>query len=99
VHNFPNVVDVVHFAQAWLIGGEREGQHNTMLARMAQCPNVHLLGHRPYAKLRGYNKVGARLRSWHRAAQLPYLFARHARRPFANTGERLHPQDIPHEVL
>jgi glycosyltransferase involved in cell wall biosynthesis len=101
VHNFPNVVDVDHFAQAWrqdgplpadlaaipeprlayvgalsdfkvdfelldalaeakpewsivLIGDEREGQHNTTLARMVQRPNVHLLGHRPYTQLPHY---------------------------------------------
>lgn len=101
VHNFPNVVDVDHFAQAWrqegplptdlaaipeprlvyvgalsdfkvdfelldalaaansqwsvvLIGDEREGQHNPILARMVQRPNVHLLGHRPYTQLPHY---------------------------------------------
>jgi len=101
VYNFPNVVDVDHFAQAWrfdaplpadlaaipeprlayvgalsdfkvdfelldalaeanpqwslvLIGDEREGQHNPRLARMVQRPNVHLLGHRPYAELPNY---------------------------------------------
>jgi glycosyltransferase involved in cell wall biosynthesis len=101
VHNFPNVVDVDHFAQAWrvdaplpadlavipeprlayvgalsdfkvdfelldglaaanpqwslvLIGDEREGQHNPTLARMVLRPNVHLLGHRPYAELPHY---------------------------------------------
>jgi glycosyltransferase involved in cell wall biosynthesis len=37
-----------------LIGDEREGQHNPTLARMVQRPNVHLLGHRPYAELPHY---------------------------------------------
>lgn len=101
VYNFPNVVDVDHFAKAWrvdaplpadlaaipeprlayvgalsdfkvdfelldalaeanpqwslvLIGDEREGQHNPTLARMVQRPNIHLLGHRPYAELPNY---------------------------------------------
>jgi glycosyltransferase involved in cell wall biosynthesis len=37
-----------------LIGDEREGQHNPTLAHMVQRPNVHLLGHRPYAELPNY---------------------------------------------
>ena len=100
VHDFPNVVDVDHFARAhrpdalpadlasiprprlayvgalsdfkvdfellagiarrkpqWqivLIGDEREGQHDPVLAALAQMPNVHRLGHRPYQDLPDY---------------------------------------------
>ncbi|GLS13878.1 MULTISPECIES: glycosyltransferase [Hydrogenophaga] len=97
VHDFPNVVDLEHFGQAFdagplpadlqaipeprigyvgalsdfkvdftllrelaqqrpswqfvLIGDEREGQRDPVLADMARLPNVHRLGHRPYQQL------------------------------------------------
>lgn len=37
-----------------LIGDEREGQANAVLATMSTLPNVHLLGHKPYEKLPDY---------------------------------------------
>lgn len=37
-----------------LIGEEREGQHDPSLAAMLALPNVHLLGHRDYARLPDY---------------------------------------------
>ncbi len=42
---------------AWqwvLIGEEREGQHNSLLAQLAALPNVHCLGYRPYEVLPDY---------------------------------------------
>ena len=43
--------------QQWnfvLIGEEREGQHNSMLAEMSRLPNVFLLGHKRYDELPDY---------------------------------------------
>ena len=37
-----------------LIGEEREGQHDLTLAEMCKLPNVHTLGHKPYAALPQY---------------------------------------------
>ncbi|MEP2944620.1 MAG: glycosyltransferase [Lentilitoribacter sp.] len=36
------------------IGEEREGQNNATLTKLAQLPNVHLLGYRPYEELPAY---------------------------------------------
>lgn len=37
-----------------LIGEEREGQNNAVLASMSRMPNVHLLGYKPYRELPDY---------------------------------------------
>jgi len=37
-----------------LIGEEREGQESQLLRELAHLPNVHLLGHKPYAVLPDY---------------------------------------------
>lgn len=37
-----------------LIGSEREGQRDALLAKLSSLPNVHLLGHRSYEQLPDY---------------------------------------------
>ena len=55
--DFALLNDVAAQNPSWqfvLIGEEREGQHDPVLADMAKQPNVHLLGHRPYKELPAY---------------------------------------------
>lgn len=55
--DFPMLGEVARSHPEWqfiLIGEEREGQHDPGLEAMGQLPNVHRLGHRPYARLPDY---------------------------------------------
>lgn len=55
--DFPLLEQVAIAHPQWqmvLIGEEREGQADPRLASLAQLPNVHRLGHRPYQRLPDY---------------------------------------------
>lgn len=55
--DFPLLEQVASANPQWqvvLIGEEREGQADPRLASLAQRPNVHRLGHRPYQRLPDY---------------------------------------------
>jgi glycosyltransferase involved in cell wall biosynthesis len=55
--DFPLLERVARSHPQWqvvLIGEEREGQADPRLASLAQLPNVHRLGHRPYQRLPDY---------------------------------------------
>lgn len=55
--DFPLLEQVARAHPQWqvvLIGEEREGQADPQLASLAQLPNVHRLGHRPYQRLPDY---------------------------------------------
>lgn len=55
--DFPLLEQVARAHPQWqvvLIGDEREGQADPQLASLAQMPNVHRLGHRPYQRLPDY---------------------------------------------
>lgn len=55
--DFPLLEQVARAHPKWqvvLIGEEREGQADPLLASLAQLPNVHRLGHRPYQRLPDY---------------------------------------------
>lgn len=52
--NFSLLREVAMARPSWqviLIGSEREGQRDAELAKLAELPNVHMLGHRPYEQL------------------------------------------------
>ncbi|MDB5643591.1 MAG: glycosyl transferase family 1, partial [Hyphomicrobiales bacterium] len=55
--DFKLVLDAVRLRPDWtwvFIGDEREGQRSDDVATLRALPNVHFLGHRPYAELPGY---------------------------------------------
>lgn len=55
--DFPMLQAVAQSHPDWhfvLIGEEREGQQDPVLAQLAAQPNVHLLGHRAYSRLPDY---------------------------------------------
>lgn len=55
--DFKLLLDIAYTRPEWnlvLIGEEREGQKNQLVAQMAKLKNVHFLGYKPYALLPNY---------------------------------------------